>query len=119
MRSAYKKDNKTDKENYRPISILTNLSKSYERFMYEIFLKLGCGCRKGFSTQQRLTHMIEKWRKYLHTGGHVSALFTDTSKVFDCIYHQLFIVKLNARGIDTNSLYFLASYLEKRKQRTR
>ena len=60
LRSAYKKDNKTDKESYRPISILTNLSKSYERFMYEIFLKLGCGCRKGFSTQQRLTHMIEK-----------------------------------------------------------
>ena len=29
-----KKDDKTDKENYRPISILPNLSKVYERLMY-------------------------------------------------------------------------------------
>ena len=31
----------------------------------------------------------------------------------------MLIAKLNAYGIDTNSLYFLASYLEKRKQRTK
>ena len=30
----HKNDDKTDKENYRPISILFNLSKVYERLMY-------------------------------------------------------------------------------------
>ena len=30
----HKKDDKTDKENYCPISILPNLSKVYERVMY-------------------------------------------------------------------------------------
>ena len=30
----HKKDDKTDKTNYRPISILPNLSKAYERLMY-------------------------------------------------------------------------------------
>ena len=123
----FKKDDKTDKENYRPISILPNLSKVHERLMYDqmypffdqIFSKLQCGFRKGFSAEQCLIHMIEKLRTYLDTGGHGSALFTDLSKAFDCIDHQLLIAKLNAYGVDTNSLYFLASYLEKRKQRTK
>ena len=30
----HQKDDKTDKEKYRPISILSNLSKVYERLMY-------------------------------------------------------------------------------------
>ena len=127
VRRAFKKDDKTDKENYRPISILPNLSKVYERLMYDqmypffdqIFSKLQCGFRKGFSAEQCLIHMIEKWQTYLDIGGHGSALLTDLSKAFDCIDHQLLIAKLNAYGVDTNSLYFLASYLEKRKQRTK
>ena len=124
---AFKKDDKTDKENYRPISILPNLSKVYERLMYDqmyhffdqIFSKLQCGFRKGFSAEQCLIHMIEKWQTYLDTGGHGSALLTDLSKAFDCINHQYLIAKLIAYGLDTSSLYFLASYLEKRKQKTK
>ena len=61
-------------------------------------------------------HKIEIWRKYLDTGGHGSALLTDLSKVFDCINHQLLIAKLNSCIVDTNLLYFLASYIQKRKQ---
>ena len=67
----HKKDNKTDKESYRPISILPNLSKVYERLMYNqiypyfqtIFSKLQCGFQKGFNTQHCLLVMVEKWRK--------------------------------------------------------
>ena len=51
VRPAFKKDNKTEKESYRLISILPNLSKVYERLMYgrmypffdQIFSKLQCG----------------------------------------------------------------------------
>ena len=82
VRPAFKKDDRTDKENYRPICILPNLSKVYERLMYDqmylffdqIFSKLPCSFRKGFSAKQRLVHMIEKWRKYLDTSGHGSSL---------------------------------------------
>ena len=61
----HKKDDKTDKENYRPISILPNLSKVYERlkcnqiylYFQTIFSKFQCGFRKGLNAQHCLLVM--------------------------------------------------------------
>ena len=36
---AHKKDNKTDKRNYRPVSILPSISKIFERIIYEDILQ--------------------------------------------------------------------------------
>ena len=119
----FKKDDKTDKINYRPISILPNLSKIYERFMQnqmypylnQIFSKYQCGFRKGYDAQHCLMATIEKWRKFLDIGGHVGALLTDLSKAFDCIDHELLIAKLHAYGFDNDALKFIYSYLKGRK----
>ena len=54
---VYKKDSKSSKENYRPISILPNVSKIFEKFMFkqmaqfmdQYFSKFQCGFRKGYS----------------------------------------------------------------------
>ena len=62
---------KKSKGNYRPISILPNISKVYEKCLYDqmseffgnIFSKYQCGFRKGYSTQHCLLVMIEKWKK--------------------------------------------------------
>ena len=70
---THKKDDKTDKENDRPTSILLHLSKVYERLMYnQIFTLLSsfqCGFRKGFNAQHCLSPMIERWCKTLDEGG--------------------------------------------------
>ena len=68
----HRKDDKTDKTNYRPISILPNLSKVYERLMYNqispyfdsMFSKFQCGFWKGFNAQHCLLTKVEKsrWR---------------------------------------------------------
>ena len=62
---------------------------------------------------------VEKWRKTLDAGGETGALFTDLSKAFDCIDHNLLVAKLNAYGSEKQSINFIYSYLPKRKQRTK
>ena len=123
----HKKDNKIDKENYHPRSILPNLSKVYGRLMHNqiypyfqtIFSKFQCGFRKGFNAQHCLLAMVEKWRKTLDGGGETGAVLTDLSKAFDCIDHNLLIAKLNAYGFEKQSINFIYSYLSKRKQRAK
>ena len=63
--------------------------------------------------------MIEKQRKIRDKKGIFAAVFTDLSKAFDCISHNLLIAKLSAYGFDTKSLMFLSAYLKSRKQRIR
>ena len=70
----------------------------------QIFCKLQCGFHKGFNTEQCLINLIEKC---MYNSGPLTELF----KAFDCIENQLLIAKLNAYGVDTNYLCFLASYL--------
>ena len=108
----HKEDDKTDKVNYCPISILPHLSKVYERLMYNqiypffdtLFPKFQCGFREGFNTQDCLLPMIEKWRKTLNKNGETGAVLTDLSKAFDCIDHNFLIAKPMPMDLKNNSL---------------
>ena len=127
MKSVFKKDSRTDKKNYRPISILPNVSKIYERrlnkqleeYFQALLSKYQCGFRKSYSLINALLNMIEKWRKSLDEGGAFGALLTDLSKAFGCLPRELLIAKLHAYGVDVLSLKLLHSYLTKRKQRVK
>ena len=124
---AHKKDETTTKENYRPVSILLSISKIFERNMFNQIStyidnhlsKYLCGFRKGYSTQQRLILMLEKWKKALDNHNVAGALLADLSKAFDCLNHELPIAKLAGYGFDHESLAFICSYLSDRKQRTK
>lgn len=123
----FKKGDRVDKDNYRPVSILSNLSKIYERCIYsqmadffeKILSKYQCGFRKGLSAQHCLLLMIEKWKKSVDKGYAFGAMLTDLSKAFDCIVHDLLIAKLHAYGFDNSSLNFIHNYLTNRKQRVK
>ena len=119
------KKDKSDNENYSPISILPTLSKIYERCMYDqmcqyfdqILSIYQCGFRRSYNARHCLLVMVEKWKEVLDKGGLSGALLTDLSKAFDCIKHDLLIAKPAAYGFDSHSLSFVFSYLNERKQR--
>ena len=68
---VHKKDERTNIENYRPVSILPSVSKIFERIIYcqidnyidKHLSDYLCGFRKGYSTQYCLIFMLEKWEK--------------------------------------------------------
>ena len=123
----HKKGEKTEKTNYRPISLLPPVSKVFEKliekqlstFMKNRLSKYLCGFRKGYSTQQALLNLIHTWQKCLAKSGKIGTVLMDLSKAFDCLPHDLLIAKLHAYGLGYKSLKLIYSYLSNRKMRVR
>ena len=122
---VYKKGSKTDKSNYRPISLLPALSKVFEKlickqllqFMQSKLSKYLCGFRKGFSTQYALLHLLQAWHQTLSNSGKVGTILMDLSKAFDILPPDILVAKLGAYGLGYYALKFLLSYLSDRKMR--
>ena len=123
----FKKDDRTNKENYRPISILPCISKIFERLMFQqissyissIISPYLSGFRKGYNTQHALLRLLDKLNRSLDKKHSVGLVFMDLSKAFDSIPHDLSIAKLNAYGFDKQSLKLIYSYLKGRQQRVK
>ena len=104
---ARSKDDNLLKGNFRPVSILTSISKIYENVVnnqllghfYEIFNDLLSAFRKGHSCQLSLLKFVEDMKNALDQKHAVSALFMDLSKAFDCLPHGLLVAKLHAYGL--------------------
>ena len=123
MIPVFKKDSKNGKDNYKPINILRNISKVYERvlfkqigtFMDNFISKLQCCFRKAYSTQQCLLPLIEKWKSEVDKGKSFGALLIDLLKALDCLPHDLLIAKLHLYGFNLNALRIIHSYLSNRR----
>ena len=67
-------------------------------FFEDIFSKHQCGFRKGFSGQQYVLTLLEKWENAADQSKIFGALVTDLFMTFDCLNHELLIAKLNVYG---------------------
>ena len=123
----YKKEDNLNEKNFRPVSILTGISKLYEsvvndqllEFFSRLFNDLIGAFRKGYSCQSLLVKCIDNWKSALDKQQYIGALFMDLSKVFDCLPHGLIIAKLHAYGLELPACNLLFSYLHGRKQRVK
>ena len=112
--------------NYRPISLLSNFSKFFERVMHnritnfldrlDILYCCQFGFRKKYSTALSLIHLINKIATAIDKSEYTVGIFLDLSKAFDTLDHQILLSKLEHYGIHGLALSWLKSYLSNRVQ---
>jgi len=120
----FKKGNRTDKSNYRPVSLTSVPSKIMESIIKEKFMKflesnnLLCrsqhGFRSGRSCLTNLLETLENWTKALDEGYGLDVVFLDYKKAFDSVPHRRLIDKLRSFGVNGKLLKWLDSFLTSR-----
>ena len=126
VRPSYKKCDRTRCENYRPISLLSNVSKIFEHIMYSqledfltstaVLYKFQFGFRKQYSTNHALLSIVEKIRSALDKNMYSCGVFIDLEKAFDNVNHRILLSKLYHYGIRGNANSWFSSYLTHRSQ---
>ena len=122
----YKSGDSSEPSNYRPISILSALSKPIENHInkhlfnhlesFKLLNENQSGFRKNRSCHTALTTMIEEWLLHINNNKLCGALFIDFAKAFDVIDHNLLCRKLNLYGVTGKTLQLIASFLNNREQ---
>ena len=123
---VYKKGDQQEYNNYRPISLLSNISKLIEKLLYNRLYKFlnqnKClfnyqfGFWNHHSTNHELIRITEKIRNALAEGKFACGVFLDFQKAFDTVNHKILISKLEHYGIRGLPLHLFQNYLEKRTQ---
>jgi len=113
-------------DNYKPISLLNNFSKIYEKIMASRLTKYieengllspsQYGFRKNHSTMHPLVHFMNTVSSAINKKHHVIAIFCDLRKAFDTLDHKVLLKKLKKIGLGGAELEWFRSYLSDRKQ---
>ncbi len=119
---VYKSGDISDVRSYRPISILSCFSKVYESILYrQIYFNIKelisihqHGFSSGRSTHTNLMCMSQIISDTLDHSGQLDVIYTDLSKAFDKINHQILLCKLSAMGFSDSLIKLFYSYLSSR-----
>ena len=123
----HKKASRAEVTNYRPISLLSVVSKVQERIVHQrLYTHIEphlpadqSGFRSKDSTELQLSRLVHEISASRDSGQAVSACFFDLSKAFDRVWHAGLLAKLEHLGVRGIALTWLTSYLTRRRQRVK
>lgn len=123
---VYKQGNKCNLTNYRPISLITCISKVIEKLIQKRFSNFlekhrvlsdrQYGFRTGKSTNDAICELVEKVYGALDDSTPSLAVFLDLAKAFDTVDHTILLNTLESVGIRGPPLKLIKTYLTGRKQ---
>ena len=126
VRPIFKKGDKTNPGNYRPVSLTSVMCKVFETFVRDALYKHlttnnllsddQFGFCKGRSCDLQLLVTIHDWMIDLDNNIPTDAIYLDLSKAFDTVPHQRLLNKLKGYGIGGNVLSWVSDFLTDRSQ---
>jgi hypothetical protein len=112
--------------NYRPVSVLSVLSKIFERVIqirlieffnkHDIFYEHQFGFRAKYNASLALLTLIDKISSSISNNECVVGLFLDFKKAFDTINHVILMEKLSKYGVRGIAHSLIKDYLSERVQ---
>jgi hypothetical protein len=125
--AIFKKGNRKQAGNYRPISLTSILCKIFESILRDnivnymetnkLFTEFQHGFRKGHSCVTQLLEIIDSWNDLLEQGNNVDVIYLDFQKAFDTVPHRRLLGKMRSYGICQQVLGWVESFLAGRRQR--
>jgi hypothetical protein len=123
----FKAGNSENCDNYRPISLLSSLSKILEKIVQKklvdhlesnnLLYKHQYGFLRGKCTEFNLLHVSNKITEALNDGKFCLGIFLDLKKAFDVCSHEILLKKLEKGfGVRGSALLWFKNYLSGRKQ---
>ena len=121
----FKKGNKHEVSNYRPISLTSLVMKTFERIIKDELLKhvhrFIDNRQHGFLAQKscttNLVGLCNSLALLLNGNIHSDVVYFDFAKAFDSVNHDIILYKLKTKfNVDGRLLKFLLNYLKDRQQ---
>ena len=123
----HKKGPRSKKQNYRPVSLTSQVVKLLERLIQDSLLSLlqengtiTChqhGFQSGCSCVTQLLACLNDWTDSYDKHVETDIIYMDFAKAFDSVPHKRLLLKLKQVGIRGRVLNWIGGFLSKRRQR--